>query len=72
MSVKLTQLLHNVHNTAQSDPAVILLSGETGRKGDGVLDAPHFQCLNLEMSLAQWDALECVTRLRASFLQVFL
>jgi len=31
-------------------------------KGNRVLDAPHFQGLDPEMSLAEWDALECVTR----------
>lgn len=36
------------------------------RKGNRVLDAPHFKGLDLEMSLAEWVALECVTRLRVS------
>lgn len=42
---------------------VILLRRKTVRKGNRVLNAPHFQGLDLEMFLAKWDALECVTRL---------
>lgn len=46
----------------------ILLRGKAVRKGNRVLDAPNFQGLDLEMSLAERSALECVTRLCVSTL----
>lgn len=41
----------------------MLLRGKTVRNGDRVLDAPRLQGLDPELSLAEWNALECITRL---------
>lgn len=62
LQVKLVQCLPKDAKLQGCSPG-ILLRGKTSTKGNRVLDAPHFQGLDLEMSLTEWDALECVTRL---------